>query len=278
MGGGAGLRDGFARHLPRKPYCADYLAEGLLIRSVASALERRHIQFNGPATFSWLLHDIDHAQSAFAHRDANLPPPNVMILNQQNGHGHAATLLAVPVARHCAARLAPLRLYAAVDRGLTRRLDADRTFAGLIAKNPLHSDWRVEWRRDTPYTLGELEGWLFAKDMVPESQPRTTFGAGRNVTVFDELRAVAYKEALRYKRAGDGHLEFRARLGHVAQALNSQFARPLSPSEISAIAKSVANWTWKRFSPERFSAIQRHRAQTRTRKHLAVIAEIKNGA
>jgi hypothetical protein len=44
-----------------------------------------------------------------------------------------------------------------------------------------------------------------------------------------------------------------------------------------AIAKSVAKWTWSRFSPEKFSELQRYRARTRTRNHLAAIQELKHG-
>jgi hypothetical protein len=93
-----------------------------------------------------MLHDIDRSDAYFAHEDAYLPPPNVIALNPENGHGHSAILLATPVARHSASRLAPLRFFADVERGFARRLRADRRYTGLIAKNPLHADWRVEWR------------------------------------------------------------------------------------------------------------------------------------
>jgi hypothetical protein len=39
-------------------------------------------------------HDIDHATAYFAHRDANLPQPNFIAVNPENGHGHSAVLLA----------------------------------------------------------------------------------------------------------------------------------------------------------------------------------------
>jgi hypothetical protein len=109
--------------------------------------------------------------------------------------------LGTPVARHSAARVAPLRLFAAVERGIARRVGADRQYGGLIGKNPLHRAWRVEARREQPYSLHELSDWLFADDMKADSAIDTTAGAGRNVTLFDELRAVAYREVRSFRRA-----------------------------------------------------------------------------
>src|SRR5262249_1073970 len=149
-----------------------------------------------------------------------------------------------------------------VERGIARRLSADRRYTGLIAKNPLHADWRVEWRRAEPYTLTELADWLFTRDLAPDLSPETTLGAGRNCTVFDELRKIAYQEVLSFKRNGSLD-EFRARLERVAISINMQFPVTLGFGEIRAIAKSVAKWTWRHFSVEQFSAMQRHRAKAR---------------
>jgi hypothetical protein len=255
------LRQIFPDLLPLKPYCADCLSDGLQIRSKSVALTRRHIQLNGPAAYRWIVHDVDRPDAYFADRDALLPPPNVIAINPENGHGHIAYLLASPVARHSMARLEPLRFYAAVERGMARRLDADRCYTGLIAKNPMHACWRVEWRRNEPYTLCELEGWLFATDMRPNPTPPKTWGAGRNVTVFDELRAVAYREVRKFKADGQAFECWFDRCLKVAQGLNSQFPQPLNLSEVRAIARSVARWTWRNFSVEKFIARQRHLAK-----------------
>jgi hypothetical protein len=47
-----GLRQRFPSLIPARPYCADVLGDGLKIREKKLALERRHIQLNGPATFT----------------------------------------------------------------------------------------------------------------------------------------------------------------------------------------------------------------------------------
>lgn len=213
---------------------------------------------NGPAAFQWMIHDIDRAGAALAHKDAYLPEPNVIALNPGNGHAHTAYLLETPVTRHSASRVAPLRFYAAVERGVGRRLGADRHYVGLIAKNPLHKDWRVEWRREVPYTLPELADWLFKRDMEPDIELERACGAGRNVTVFDELRTIAHSEVREFKRNGSDFSNWLARCERLALGLNRQFPRQMALTEVRAIAKSVAKWTWKHFSVERFRQRQSH--------------------
>ena len=210
-----------------------------------------------------MLFDIDYPGAYFAHRDANVPEPNFIAINPENGHGHSGFLLANPVARHSAARPRPLHLYAAVERGIARRIKSDRQFVGLIAKNPIHGHWLVEWRRETPYTLHELADWLFPVDTRPDGSLSTTLGAGRNCTVFDELRTIAYREVREFKRAGQSEEAFRIRLERVALGINLQFPVALKLGEVRAIAKSVAKWTWRRFSRERFSARQALRGARR---------------
>src|SRR5262245_63983896 len=92
--------------------------------------------------------------------------------------------------------------------------------------------------------------------MRPDPTIETTFGAGRNVTVFDELRALAYREVLKFKRDGASFEAWFARCQQVAMGINLQFPRALKLSEVRSIAKSVAKWTWRHFSPEKFRARQ----------------------
>jgi len=244
----ATLREGFRFLVPTRPYSADSLSDGLSIRKRDVALRRRHIQLNGPTVLRWMSHDIDSAGAYFAHRDANIPEPNFIAINPKNGHGHSAILLATPVASHSASRVEPLRFFAAVERGIARRIGADRQYSGLITKNPLHADWKTEWRREEPFTLGELADWLFYEDMRPDPTVETTLGTGRNCIVFDELRNVAYREVREFKRNGQTEEAFRGRLERIALGINLQFPHALKLSEVRAIAKSVAKWTWRRFS------------------------------
>lgn len=226
------------------------------------------MQFNHPAVVRWLVVDIDRRGAYLADEDALLPAFNIVVVNPANGHAHAAYVLDVPVGRHDVARLKPLKLLAAVERGLTLRLGGDRGYAGLLAKNPLHAQWTIEWRQDDPYSLEVLAGWLTQEDMRPDP-PRTSFGLGRNVAVFDELRAFAYREVMAFKRSGRSAEAWRRRPFDVAWKMNGQFTDPLGHAEVRSIAKSVAQWTWKKFSKADFSAIQSGRAMKRWHGHEA---------
>lgn len=264
----ADLRSVFSSLVPARPYCADLPSDGLKIRDRKVALEHRHVQLNGKYLYTWMSHDIDHSDAYNAHRDANLPPPNFIAINPENGHGHCAVLLATPVSCYDASHVEPLRFYSAVERGITRRIRADRHYVGLITKNPLHPHWRVEWRCNRPYSLHELADWLFFHDMRPDPRP-DTMGAGRNVLIFEELRLIAYSEVRKFKKDGANLDQWRDHLEMLATNINHQFvgysARkpdgrcnvgPLRPSEVRAIAKSVADWVWRHMSTAGFSARQ----------------------
>lgn len=262
------LRQAFPELVPSRPFCANDFAEGIRIRPQGQALRRLHVQFNHPKFIRWLLLDLDRADAYFRDEDALLPAFNVLIRNPANGHAHAAYVLDVPVAAHDAARQKPLKLLAAVERGLVRRLAADRAYSGLLAKNPLHPHWKVEWRRKEPYSLEELTGWLSQEDMRPEPEHESS-GHGRNCALFDQLRGLAYREVLPFKRAGGSAEAWRARLSKAAANTNSGFAEPLGTAEVRGIAKSVAKWTWNSSSAARFSAIQAERAKKRWQGHKA---------
>jgi hypothetical protein len=250
--------ESFPDLIPRRPYCCDDPSDGLVIRSRKSALRYRHVQFNGPSARAWLVFDIDKRDAYLAPRDALLPEPNIMSINPKNGHGHASYYLSSPVGAHAAARSGPLRLYEAIDRGLARRLGADRRYVGLVAKNPLHPRWRTEWRVAQPYALPDLASWLDKNDMRPDLPQARPIGEGRNVTLFDMLRPQAYRGVLSFKRESS-FPAFESHLLHAAEQINTTFVpplSPLSPAEVRSVVRSVAKWAWKKFSESGLSRIQ----------------------
>ena len=103
--------------------------------------------------------------------------------------------------------------------------------------------------------------------MQPDFCLEHTLGAGRNCTVFDELRLIAYREVRAFKRTGSLDT-FRSRLERVAIGINMQFPVALPPAEVRGITRSVAKWTWQHFSNETFSELQRHRASCRWANHV----------
>lgn len=135
---------------------------------------------------------------------------------------------------------------------MTRALGADQAYTHFLTKTPGHSRWRTIWGRQQPYGLDEL------RRALPEDLPlprkisrREAVGFGRNVSLFDSLRAWAYRARLEYSRF-EAFSE--ACLGH-AQALNT-FAAPLPFSEVRSTARSVAKWVWANFSESEFAAVQ----------------------
>lgn len=246
----------FQTRLPRRPYCSDDLNRGLVIRPAATALRHRHIQPNAPLAVSWLVFDLDYPGAAFGWEKENLPPPSLTVINPSNAHAHLFYGLTTPVGMSNAARDAPIRYAAALQAVFQAKLNADRGYAGLIAKNPFHDAWRVIWVPHL-YDLGELAEYV---DLPKRRPQREVLGLGRNCTLFDELRVWAYQWVREYQRNGASAEQWqRAVLGQ-AEKLNA-FTVPLSLNEVKAVAKSVAKWTWRHFSDESFSIIQSARGK-----------------
>ena len=255
--------------IPTKPYCADYFDEGLRIRGRKEALKRRHVQFNGPNSFDWINFDVDRDEAYRAAEDANLPAPTIISINPANGHGLLSYLLKTPVHRFASSNRRPIEWLADVQRGYTRRLDADRSFHGVVMKNPTHCDWRTTWPTIRPYTLEDLDCALDRTDKRREPKAALEFGEGRNCTIFNDLRQLCYREATSYF---SNKLAFSNRALELALAINQQFSTPLSRKEVAAIARSVTNWIARKFSAEAFSKIQRRRANRRWTGHVSAEA------
>jgi hypothetical protein len=266
------LRQAFPLLIPPKPYCADYLPGFLKIRSRRQALKRRLIQLNSNRVFAWLPFDIDRPGAYFAAEDANLPPPNYVAINPENGHSLTAYLLKDPVQNFAGSRQSPLHYMAAVERGMRHRLGADRGYTGTIAKNPLHTDWRVEWQAPQPYDLGYLASELSKDDMRSEFRREDETGLGRNCSVFDDAREWAYHNVLKFKREVGCGEAWQQRCIDIALSHNCVFAAPMTYAEVRNIGKSIAKWTWQRFNEGTFSRIQSLRVQHRWFGHVTATA------
>ena len=260
----------FVDRIPRRPYCSDDPAQGLLIRPQATALAYRHIQHNPPPHVSCLVFDVDrkpheqHWREGYHEwRERGLPAPHWISINPENGNYHLGYLLASPVARTSAAKLKPLRYLAAIEHVLARRLGADMGYVGLITKNPVHRDWWTTWHNHAPYPLDYLAEFCPDADLAAYSRRsrKEVGGLGRNVTVFDNVREWAYSAVRAYWRP-NGYEAWADAVRTACESANA-FGReqggPLPVSEIKATAKSIARWVWQRFNPAAFSAVQAHR-------------------
>jgi len=262
--------EGFIKSIPTVTWSANAPARDMRKRPRADAVRFRRLAFNTAASKRWLVFDIDDGDAMEAPRDASLPMPTLAIVNRRDGRGHLAYRLRSPVAFSDRAREAPRRFVADIERDMTLLLGADRGYAGPLAKNPLHASFRT-FATEREFELRELAAHI---DRDAACALRATcsreIGLGRNCTVFDDLRAYAYRAVLEFKRCNDFRGFFN-RLAAVADDLrqNPAFMTPLPLSEAIAIARSVARWTWKNFSIDRFIGIQRARGKRGNEKRWA---------
>jgi len=248
--------------LPVKPYCTDELGF-LEIRAAEFAIRKRFIQPNTPTNLRWMVYDVDRSTANFDWYDRSCPPPNLIATNRANGHAHLFYGLEVPVWQQYGPKDSAYRFAAAVDVAMTHKLDADRGYAKLIAKNPIRDDaWIVQSFQAVPYDLPWLADYL---DLGPYRDLRRNLpavGLGRNCTLFDRLRGWAYRNIRREWLSEDF---WRYSVDVVAEGYND-FEHPLPSSEVRATSKSVARWTWKNMSPAGFRAW----ADARRQKSIAV--------
>lgn len=242
-------------HIPHRPYCAD-TKHFARIRPKVIALGERHIQLNPPGHHAWLILDIDRPGAALAWEDANLPPPTYVAVNPENGHAHIGYALSSPVCKTDAARLKPIRYLAAIEHAYTEKVGADFAYAGPLAKNPLHPCWRLWEPANAPsYELGYLAEFVD----LPNKLASVSAGVGRNCVLFDALRAWAYTAVRTFWRPG-GQQPWYEAVRRQAESMN-RFPRPLSNSEVAGIARSIARYVWRRFSPADFRELQAERGR-----------------
>lgn len=267
--------DLFKERLPTRPYCSNNLSrDGLYRLSTEQALEHLLIQPNTAKRHVCLCFDVDREGAAIDWQDRNLPPPNMSVKNPVNGHAHLIYLLTAPVSVSEVSRIKPVQFMAAIQEGLRRSLDADRGYAGLVVKNPAHKHWiTTEWN-SSPYELNELADWITLPspaEMRKRSKNTDYAGLGRNCTVFEIARKQAYSLVREYwKPAGEKSFES-AVLDLVLCSNNRDLGSPLSHKECRIIARSIARWIWKHFTPSEFREIQSGRGK---RKGVVKKAEL----
>ena len=265
--------------LARRPYCGNGFEYGIRPRSQEQALRHTHIQANSPGLRWRLVFDIDRPGAIFAAEDANVAAPNWFGENPRNGHAHAGYELEIPIVTSEAGRAAPVRYAAAVEYAYRRALGADVGYSGLICKNPLHECWRTHVHRIEPYDLGELAEWVqLPTKLTPKLAEETHLG--RNNTLFDRMRAWAYRNVRRFERRAEWALECHAKAGEM-----NNFDTPLHFSEVLHVARSIEKWGWTKFdvaaSDKRFSELQAHRGKkggTASGKARATASENKRAS
>jgi Replicase family/Primase C terminal 1 (PriCT-1) len=250
----------FRGTLPARPNATDDFSRGLWPVDRIRALEKRYIEFNGPRLMRWAAFDVDRPGGAYDWQFREAPTPNITVENPENGHAHLLYSLVWPVLKTDSASYKAVRYAGAVEAGLRDKLDADPSYSALTCKNPLHSAWRVETWQETLYDLDWLADYVDLTRYSDRRRHLPPVGLGRNCTLFENLRHWAYTAI---RRAGWPDLETWRGLV-LAQAVHfNAFPTPLPYRELISCAKSIAMWTWERFTPESFSQIQRARIRQR---------------
>lgn len=245
--------DIFTDTIPRKPYCTDTLGYALDIRPALLALKRRYIQPNSPTDLRWLVYDVDRPTAYFDWYDLRAPAPNIVVGNPENGHAHLLYGLEVPVYKQPTAQQKPLRYASAIDVALTKKLEADPAYVGLLCKNPSHKFWDVSFYEESSYDLAWLADYV---DLAPFADKRShlpPIGLGRNCTLFDVTRHWAYREI----RKPQGWLcedYFIQAVDDYAQSYNLSFPLPLPTREVKATGRSIGQWTYRNMSPQGFQS------------------------
>lgn len=253
------LLDVYKERLPWHGFATDNLQHGLQIYAIADLIKKQFVQHNPKHSVCWLVYDIDSPTASADWINKEAPTPNILILNPANGHAHLFYGLETPVHDYYNASDKARRYAAAIDIALTYKLDADPGYSKLISKNPLNDRWQIVIPKTELYTLEALAKGLDLKGLVDRRRNIETIGLGRNCQLFDNVRKWAYRE----RRSEQLYLSFdmfKEAVKWQALAMNERFNPPLPHSEVRAVVKSIAKWTWKHLSPEGFRSWQKRQS------------------
>jgi hypothetical protein len=221
------------------------------IRPREYAVNYPYMQVNRPGMTSWLVFDLDHANSLI-WEEKGLPAPNMIVRNRNNGHCHLYYAIA-PVCTSDNARHAPINYMKAVYQAFALVLDADLEYhSGPVAKTPGHPWWATMDLHDHVYDLGDLAEYVELETTKPWAVRRSLVEVShsRHCLMFEQLRYYAYSIVNRQREAGC-FSSFLALLRAFAHN-NNGFAKwgmstNLPESSLRATVKSVANWTWSKY-------------------------------
>ena len=238
---------------------ASYLARcsdnktAMRVRPREHAIRYPYMQVNRLDRVSWLIFDLDHANSLIWD-DAGLPPPNLIVRNRHSGSSHLYYAI-IPVCTSDSARDKPIRYMKAIYKAFVDRLKADPEYhGGPVAKTPGHPWWHTRELHSNVYELADLAECV-------ELEPVTPWGKGpdmdavshsRHCMLFENLRFFAYS-IVNNEREHGSYEHFMQRL--TAHAHNSNqfggrgaFRDDLPLSSIRSTVRSVGRWTWNRYT------------------------------
>lgn len=224
------------------------------VRPREYALRYPYMQINRAGMVSWLIFDLDHA-NALIWDQAGLPAPNLIVRNRASGNSHLYYAIpTVCTTEH--ARAKPIQYMKAVYAAFATRLNADPDYnSGPVAKTPGHPWWNTTELHSHVYELGELADAVELAVKPWTSGPKLDqVSHSRHCILFEQLRFFAYSIVNRERELGS-FASFMRSLEAYAYNNNSfhkqGFSESLPLSSIRATVKSVARWTWERYTGDR---------------------------
>lgn len=218
------------------------------------------IQFNSAKLISYLVFDIDEPHPDDTSENpscfynwfyADMPPPTFIVYNDINGHCQYFYELKTPVSTSKKSAKKPQYYLHAIRKQMTLDLNADSAYTHAISKNPFNSEKQtVYYCLAEPYELADLDNLdrSLLNDFKP-SNPDDYLGLGRNNDIFHTVRFDVYA----YKANCDRYEQLYNFCLNECRALNEEISKSydkdkLNDNEIRSTAKSIARWTWDRYT------------------------------
>lgn len=234
------LKDGWKS---KYPLATDDVHKGVRRMSRDKALSMKYIEACPKQWLDRIVVDIDN-RDAYDICMWNEPRPNFLTSNRCSphyGYGHATILLSHPVPATENSRHAPLALYKAVQRALTKHWNGDRAYGHLLTKNPLCGKYTVDWISDRTWSLQELADMLTKCGCMSKDDAKLVeHGESRNCDMFDAVRKWSYRHVFEYSTCNS----FRDACLDQCNQCNAKLASKLPTSELRSIANSVARHVW----------------------------------
>lgn len=211
-----------------------------------------YMQINRRDMVSWLIFDLDHANPSI-WEDAGLPAPNLIVQNRNSKGAHLYYAIK-PVCTSLAARTKPIDYMKAIYSAMATKLKADIDFhSGPVAKTPGHPWWATTELHGHEYELGQLADYVDLPLISPWAKnPNIDLVShSRHCIMFEWLRHYAYSIVKHEKEQGtfEGFTKMLEAFAHNKNSFYGLgFCQNLSQSSLKATVKSVARWTWERYT------------------------------
>ncbi len=244
--------DRFYQQLAHIPHCG-WSKASTLKQPKDYALNKAYIEANPPTHMSWLIFDLDHVNSWIW--EDKLPPPNFIVRCKETGRSHISYAIE-PVCTTENAHQHPIDYAQVIWQAMAEILKADNLYTGRITKNPFSDHWRTTPIHGYEYPLGELADYLTLPGKKQNTARRELDDIdSRHWDLFHHLRFWAYPRVKDYRRTSTYENWFET-LFALAKNYNHFPDTPKGPlreSSLRATAKSVARWTWTKYTGSRIN-------------------------